>query len=187
MFNRILVALDYSDRSRQALAEAIDLAKQVHAEMMLLHVLSTLDKGYPNDIYYPITDIGYTNSALYEEIIQRYTQQLQQFEQDNLKILQSLTQEVEAAGIKVHWTQVFGEASSEICQAAQHWHADLIVMGRRGRSGLREALMGSVSNYVVHHAPCTVMVVQDGALPEESDATATSGQKEEEVQEMIAQ
>ncbi len=38
--------------------------------------------------------------------------------------------------------------------------ADLIVLGRRGRTGLAEALLGSVSNYVLHHAPCSVLVVQ---------------------------
>ncbi len=38
--------------------------------------------------------------------------------------------------------------------------ADLIVVGRRGRSGLSELILGSASNYVLHHAPCSVLTLQ---------------------------
>ncbi|WP_442949349.1 universal stress protein [Nostoc sp.] len=40
------------------------------------------------------------------------------------------------------------------------WGADLIVLGRRGLKGFAELLAGSVSNHVVHHSPCSVLVVQ---------------------------
>ncbi|NEO26744.1 MAG: universal stress protein, partial [Kamptonema sp. SIO4C4] len=59
-----------------------------------------------------------------------------------------------------------GEPGPRICEAAENWNADLIIVGRMGRTGLAEALLGSVSNHVVHHAPCTVMVVQ-GEVSEE--------------------
>ncbi|MGC1393382.1 MAG: universal stress protein [Coleofasciculaceae cyanobacterium] len=39
----------------------------------------------------------------------------------------------------------------------------MVVVGRRGRTGLAEAFLGSVSNYVVHHAPCSVLVIQEVA------------------------
>ncbi|MEO0350033.1 MAG: universal stress protein, partial [Cyanobacteria bacterium P01_A01_bin.15] len=45
------------------------------------------------------------------------------------------------------------------------WNADLIMMGRRGRSGFSELLLGSVSNYVMHHAPCSVLTVQGVLQP----------------------
>jgi nucleotide-binding universal stress UspA family protein len=53
-----------------------------------------------------------------------------------------------------------GLPGSLICQTARDWQADLIVLGRRGHRGLSEVLLGSVSNYVIHHAPCSVLVVQ---------------------------
>lgn len=161
MLNRILVAIDYSDRSRHALDEAIELAKLTNAEIMLIHVLSAMDQDYPVRSSYPITDVGYADSALYEEMMQRYAQQWQRFEQEHLQILQSFARDVEAQGVHTNWTQVYGDAGKEICQTAQNWQADLIILGRRGRTGLKEALLGSVSNYVMHYAPCTVMIVQD--------------------------
>ena len=60
-----------------------------------------------------------------------------------------------------------------ICNAAISWQADLIIMGRRGRTGLSELFLGSVSNYVLHHAPCAVLVVQHSVnvnLSEEAQA-----------------
>jgi nucleotide-binding universal stress UspA family protein len=47
-----------------------------------------------------------------------------------------------------------------ICQVAKDWGAELIMVGRRGNSGLSELILGSVSNYVVHHAHCSVLIVQ---------------------------
>jgi nucleotide-binding universal stress UspA family protein len=81
---------------------------------------------------------------------------------------------------------VFAEALS-IAQAAeaellllqaQIWHADLIVMGRRGVSGMHELFLGSVSNYVTHHAPCSVLVVQ-GTSPIQAPVTAQENHQAE--------
>jgi nucleotide-binding universal stress UspA family protein len=47
-----------------------------------------------------------------------------------------------------------------ICDLARGLQSDLIVVGRRGLTGLSEILMGSVSNYVTHYAPCSVLTVQ---------------------------
>lgn len=51
-----------------------------------------------------------------------------------------------------------------ICDVARSWKADLIVLGRRGYSGVKELFLGSVSNYVLHHTPCSILTVQ-GAVP----------------------
>jgi nucleotide-binding universal stress UspA family protein len=56
-----------------------------------------------------------------------------------------------------------GDPGECTCKIAEQWGANLIVMGRRGRKGLAEALLGSVSNHVLHNAPCSVLVIQDTA------------------------
>jgi nucleotide-binding universal stress UspA family protein len=53
-----------------------------------------------------------------------------------------------------------GDAGRTICETAKNYSADLIVIGRNQRSVLSEIFLGSTSNYVLHHAPCSVMVIQ---------------------------
>jgi nucleotide-binding universal stress UspA family protein len=60
-------------------------------------------------------------------------------------------------------SQVFmlvGKPASEIVQAARTWPADLIVIGSHGRSRVQRALLGSVADEVLRHAPCPVLVVR---------------------------
>ncbi|ONK68857.1 uncharacterized protein A4U43_C05F16770 [Asparagus officinalis] len=51
-----------------------------------------------------------------------------------------------------------GDPKDVICQAAEEMHADLLVVGSRGLSMLRRAFLGSVSDYVAHHANCPVLI-----------------------------
>ncbi|NJN72511.1 MAG: universal stress protein [Limnothrix sp. RL_2_0] len=70
----------------------------------------------------------------------------------------AIAEEKGVTSVKVDYK--VGESREEICIAAKEWNADMVVIGRRGLKGLSEILLGSVSNYIVHHAPCSVMVVQ---------------------------
>jgi len=63
-------------------------------------------------------------------------------------------------GVQANYEYGVGDPGKLICERAEQYGVDLIVIGRRGRRGLSEMLLGSVSNYVVHHAPCQVLVVQ---------------------------
>ncbi|NJN32588.1 MAG: universal stress protein [Synechococcales cyanobacterium RM1_1_8] len=62
-----------------------------------------------------------------------------------------------------------GRAGHLICHQAKTWEAELILLGRRGRSGLKELMLGSVSSYVMHRANCSVLVIQ-GSLPATDEA-----------------
>ena len=62
--------------------------------------------------------------------------------------------------VPAEFTQNAGDPGPVICSVAQTWGADLILMGRRGLSGLGELVLGSASNYVLHHAACSVLVMQ---------------------------
>ena len=52
-----------------------------------------------------------------------------------------------------------GIAGPKICELAKSWRADLVVIGRTRRSKLSECVLGSVSNHVIHHTPCSILLV----------------------------
>jgi len=164
MFQKILVAIDASQRGKLVFCQALEVAKATAANLMFLHVLSSEEEGSPNVSmvgleYYP---------AVADEIVQMHQKQWAEYEIRNLEMLRSYVEQAAAAGVTAEFTQNFGSPSRTICEVARTWKADLIVLGRRGHSGLNELLLGSVSNYVLHHAPCSVLTVK-GIIPTNSE------------------
>lgn len=156
MFQKILVAIDTSEIGKQVFQSAITLAKATNASLMLLHVLSSEEEGSP---YMPIifSGMGYAGG---DKIIETYRQEWEAFAQQGLELLKSRQQAATQAGVQAEYTQRPGTPGKTICDFAQSWQADTIIIGRRGHSGMSELLLGSVSNYVLHHATCFVLVVQ---------------------------
>jgi nucleotide-binding universal stress UspA family protein len=147
MMHKILVAIHGSDRETQfVFQEALDLAKASGASLKLLHVLPIDDKETPNILTIINTP---ENKKLWDE-----------FEKPGLELLQKLTAEAITAGVPTEYYRELGKPGHVICETARLWQADLIVVGRRGLAGVSELLLGSVSNYVTHYAPCSVLVVQ---------------------------
>ncbi|MGG6297128.1 universal stress protein [Leptolyngbya sp. AN02str] len=159
MFRKILVPLDHTPLSDQVFEHALNLAKATNATLMLLHVFSPED-----DEAIPLNS-ALSYPELREEVVHRYLQHRTQFEEESLKTLQALTKQANESGVVAEFTQTAGSPEQRICALARTWNADLIVLGRRGRTGLNELILGSVSNYVVHHAPCSVLTVQHVNLP----------------------
>ncbi|MES1022927.1 universal stress protein [Gloeocapsa sp. BRSZ] len=156
MYTRILVALDRSPMSEQVFQQAIDIAKATNANIMLLHVLSPDEEGSPDislmrEEYYP---------GLSSEIAELHRQQWREFEAQGIEMLRDRSEQATKAGVKAEFEQVFGTPSRVICDYARKWKADLIILGRRGHSGIKELFLGSVSNYVLHHAPASVLTIQ---------------------------
>jgi nucleotide-binding universal stress UspA family protein len=66
---------------------------------------------------------------------------------------------LEELGIAVTTQHILGNPTSVICSVACELGIDTIIIGRGGRNGIAEAVLGSVSNYVFHHAPCSVWAI----------------------------
>ena len=77
-----------------------------------------------------------------------------------LEWLTDLAKKAEENEVLVNAKYRVGDPKTAICKEAEEINADLIIMGRRGLSGIREFLMGSVSYHVVRNIKCSVMVVQ---------------------------
>ncbi|MFE1748526.1 universal stress protein [Coleofasciculus sp. H7-2] len=166
-FQKILVAIDYSSLCQTVFAQALELAQANRGAIMLLHCLSSEMLGEitpPSGErgLYPQMVTTYENHHL---IVERRIQQVQD-------LLRSYCEKSASQKVPTEFDYKVGEAGQMLCQTAENWGAELIVMGRRGRKGLTEALLGSASNYVLHHAPCSVLVIQ-GMDTEHPESLAT--------------
>lgn len=167
MFNKILVALDEGDTCANLFQQAVTLAQATGAGLMLVSVLEPDYNGsFATPAYYgyPLP-LGVDNNIwieLYREA-----------EAKGLERLRSFTDQATAAGVPTEFTQNIGSPGRAICTLAKTWEADLIVVGSHGRKGLSELFLGSVSNYVMHHAPCSVMVFDAQTLSEATVETAS--------------
>lgn len=161
MFRKILVALDHAETGQSVFEKAIGFAKVNQSQLMLLHVISPIEEGIPTPMY-PMPDSLYP--LQHEALMRSSAQLLSQAEAAGLDMLRARNSAATAAGVRCEFTQHVGDAGDTICTIARTWNAELIMMGRRGRSGISEFLLGSVSNYVMHHAPCSVLVVQEALV-----------------------
>jgi nucleotide-binding universal stress UspA family protein len=162
MFQSILVALDSTPIAQAVFTKAVALAQAMNARLMVLHILSVEDEGSPGGTLGMVESKAQPGMFLsvYDEINwEAHRRQWEQFEKESLEKFQPYSEQAIAMGIKTEFTQIPGNPGQVIKNMAQTWQADLIVMGNRGRTGLRELVLGSVSNYVMHHAPCSVLIV----------------------------
>ncbi|MCU0533323.1 MAG: universal stress protein [Hydrococcus sp. Prado102] len=158
MFDRVLVAIDMSEMGKKIFNCALSVAEKHQGKLLLLHVLSAEEDNSPLPIPPNLTELY---PAVGNDLtLETWRKQWEEFERQGLEVLRSHEREAASVGVSAEFKQISGSPSRVICQVALDWQADLIIIGHRGRSGLSEMLLGSVSNYVIHHAPCSVLMVQ---------------------------
>ena len=124
---------------------AVDIADNTNSELHVVYVGE--EYGYP---IYAVPEYEYARTIQ------------ENLEQEVRKLLDAEVEQVKAAGgtvVGAHFGM--GRPDEEIVKLAEEIGAGLIVMGSRGRGGVRRSLMGSVSDSVVRHAHCPVMVVRE--------------------------
>ncbi|MHB1590593.1 MAG: universal stress protein [Sulfuricella sp.] len=153
MYKRILVPVDGSDVSRNALAHAAKLAGESHAELRVIYVVDEAQAGEVGEVS--------DHDALTLAMLQRGEQILKQAREDAMK-----------SGAEPGSTELIhlksGWVASAILEDARGWGADLIVIGSHGRRGFSRLLLGSVAEGVMHSAETPVLLVRgkDGNLAE---------------------
>jgi nucleotide-binding universal stress UspA family protein len=155
----ILVPIDYSDDSQQALHWGVSLAGKYGAKLLLLHVIPTaVEEVYPKG-----TGLLSTTPSCYEfrapgiwtkhpiiiDRVDTAQTELRDFAAKHLK---------DAVPVQVHIA--VGKPSEQILWVAREEGVDLIIMGTHGRTGVRHLLLGSVAEDVTRHAPCPVFTVR---------------------------
>lgn len=157
MFHKILVGVDNSEIGQSVFEEALALAKKTESSLMLLNVLDPFDERYPSTLALQTNTMYPT---FHTESMNYYMGHWDNLKQEGMEFLTLLCKQATREGVTAEFSQNFGEPGRVICDVANAWNADLIIVGRRGRRGLSEFLLGSVSNYVLHHASCSVLTVQ---------------------------
>ncbi|MDJ0703718.1 MAG: universal stress protein [Leptolyngbyaceae cyanobacterium MO_188.B28] len=142
-FECVLVAVDQSMQASIVFNDALELAQRLKAMLVISHCFSESESVPYTDLYTkPLLNFSYSmQESLRQEIAQGREQ------------VQHYFQQATDSGIPAMIDERFGRPGLQICKAAHDWDADLIIMGRRGHRRATENLLGSVSNYVVHHAP----------------------------------
>ncbi len=175
MLTKILVALDHSASSQQTFSQAVTLARATHAKLMFLHVISLSEEGYPVSALMPgiLEDYDLSHTG----VVTSYLKELDIFKAKGLELLRSRANQAKQKGISAGYQQIIGAPGKEICAIARNWNADVIIMGRRSRDFLSKLLLGSVSNYVTHNAPCSVLIVHHQDVPEPDPTSQTDQQQ----------
>ena len=147
MFTKIIVGTDGSHAANRALVAACGLTRATGAELTVVHA-PTPD---------PMT---FATGAMAGYAVVSAPP-------DNAKIIAEAEVVIEAArelaaenGVTLKHADVrLGDAGDQILAAAKEYEADLIVTGRRGRSGIASLLLGSTSQRITHNATCAVLTV----------------------------
>jgi nucleotide-binding universal stress UspA family protein len=138
--HHVLVPLDFSEPANQALEYAMQLARQLHGRLTLLHVIH-------------IPPLGGADLTAYMAHVETGAQQA----------MEECLQRVQYTGLPVQSLLVQGVPWQEIVDKAKDTQADLIVMSTHGRTGFQHLLLGSVAERVVRLAPCPVLVTRPSA------------------------
>jgi nucleotide-binding universal stress UspA family protein len=143
MFHRILVAVDSSPHAQRALAEAVDLAQAGHAKLTVMMVISEPSAWVMSgSLGIPISRVALR-------------------EQTDRACEAVLDAAVEAVPDDLPVTRMLkrGPVGPAIVDEARAGDHDLVVMGSRGRGGLRSLVLGSVSRHVLQASPVPVLIV----------------------------
>lgn len=146
---KILIATDGSDYSTAAIAEACRVV--IRPETADVLIVSAYEDAYP------ITAEPFAISAeYYQKLDEAVSEMAKSFVDAGEKMVRS---KFPATSFPVATKILRGAPDQQIIEVAGEWKADLIVVGSHGR-GFWGRLLGSISDGVVHHAPCSVLVVR---------------------------
>src|SRR5512133_447982 len=140
---RILVPIDFSDSSVNAMRYAVGLAGKIDTQLTILYVV-------PRD--YGWLEIGKEAMREYDEALQSQA----------VESLRALAQSEIPAGTSVDLEVRIGRPAEEIVAAAAESKADLILLSTHGHTGLDRLLIGSVADRVARLAPCPVFLMRPG-------------------------
>ena len=164
MFEKILVPLDGSEHSLRALEVAIHIAKKFNGKITLIHAYSVTVRPIimpePTTLTPPMIPVMTPTEV---------SKTVEATRKAGESILADGKQKVKAEEVQVETILKEGHTVQEIVKTAKEGNFDLIVIGARGISKIRELLLGSVTDGVIHHSFCPVLVIK--LVPQSEDSS----------------
>ncbi|TVQ26283.1 MAG: universal stress protein [Leptolyngbya sp. DLM2.Bin15] len=159
-FKKILVALDRSPLSRRVFDHALTLIEPAVSQVKIIHCLNL--GTYQNFGAILDTGIGLRTQT---DLARSEAAEQAKASAEAASWLNSLRAEAEVQGVSADFLIETAGPGPVVCQVAQDWSADVIVVGNGGKRGIKELILGSVSQYIIHHAPCPVLVLPPDNQP----------------------
>ena len=145
---KILLATDGSEFSRAAIEKCCEIA--VKPENTEIKIISVYQVYIPLDMYPQSAQIAQEFECAMHEQAANYVDQA----------VAAIRKSLPDANVELSIQVTMGATDRVIIETAENWNADLIVVGSHGRGFWGRNLIGSVSDSLVHHAPCSVLVVR---------------------------
>ncbi|MDN5204764.1 universal stress protein [Fulvivirgaceae bacterium BMA10] len=139
MTRKVMIAVDGSECANQAALKGFELARQLDASIALIYVI---DKG---------KSLGNIEAGTFP------MEALEAMEKEAMEAVQAI--QAKAKGLRTELFTPEGDPKRDILNTAMDWGADMIIVGSRGHSALEKLILGSVSEYLLHHSTIPVMVV----------------------------
>ena len=151
---KIIYATDMGEHTRPAFYRALSLARVYSAELVILHIVETLDPAriVAAGLHYPIVNLDTSNQPNFDEIKVRVENRLQSMLSNEAELL-------EDKRLKPRCIVLEGDPAKTIMATATAENADLIVLGSHTYSTLERLLLGSVANEVVNCSKTPVLLV----------------------------
>ncbi len=140
-FKKILVPIDFSDVSNRAFFTAVDLAKSLGASLYVVHIVQIHPSSIPESGKVNMDEIEAAEEKKANESLD--------------KLIEQHGEELEISRSLLH-----GDPVTQINKMVKEAHADMIVMGTHGRTGVAHLMMGSVAESVLRNAEVPVMCVK---------------------------
>jgi nucleotide-binding universal stress UspA family protein len=147
-----LVAIDGSNVHRKILDQVIALSTPGKTHAILLNVLEPIGNYLP-PVLLPTGDWVSLPLPTDKETEQK-------IRESSARLLQQASDRLTGAGISNETRIETGSPREVICHISGEIKPDLLILGSRGLGNLERLMLGSVSDYVVHHAPCPVLIVR---------------------------
>lgn len=150
----VIVATDGSDLAIHAGVAGLALTKPAD-RVLVVAVADVVDPSLAEDA------TGHASSSMTHEEVEANHRDVRAEGQGAVEATAAALGRVESARDRLELLVIDGEPGPALCDLAAEVGASALIVGSRGRGGLRRAFLGSVSDYVVRHAPCSVVVSRD--------------------------